>query len=903
MIQMLPKLKAGLRINVRRLSLIAIFSMILSGFTANAQTGRALSFDGTNDYVNLPVGLSGSYTKEIWINATTFAGFPNILSGTGTALFLNGGRLAAGHSTGGFSQIVDATPLVTGTWYHVAVTYNAATGDMLLYKNGVLVQSAAAVPTYAEPLLEIGRYSGSNYFNGLVDEVRLWSTVRTASEISGSMSCELTGDEPNLLAYYNFNQGTAGGSNAGVNVLTNNRDACVVANGSLNNFALTGATSNWVAPGPTLSGTCAGSFSNITVTGNGNCITAGDLSPALGDFTNFGDAGTLPITRNFIIQNTGNATLNISGITITGANAADFTITTAAATSLAAGASTTLGVTYTPSGANGIKNAVITINNDDADEAVFNFAITANNAGGGQALAFDGVDDRVDLPFAFSGSYTKEAWINTNTLTNFPNILSGNASSGTALFLNNGRVAAGHGPGFAQIVDPAVLTTGTWYHVAVTYDVSTGVMNLYKNGALVGTASSVPNYNETIQQIGSFSGGNFFNGSIDEVRIWNVARTGAQILANYNCALNGTEAGLLAYYNFNQGAQGGNNSGLTRLNDLVGNCPQNGTLVNFALTGTVSNWVSPGATLSGSCTVQVSNIHVAGNNICIATGDVTPAAIDNTDFGMVNVPSSLDKTFSIFNNGGANLTIGSIVITGADAALFTVVSAPASTVLPGGSTSFVLRFTPSGANGVKNAIVTVSNNDPNESSYSFAVRGTAAGTLPVSFMYFRASDAGRYSRLQWETASELNNKGFEIQRSINGATNWETIGFVQATNAATGSRYNFNDLAPFKGINTYRLRQVDIDGRFQLSNVEVVSFASDAALISIYPNPVKEQLNLVFNDPALLNTVARVTTATGSVVASVKLTSYRQSIDLSRQSKGIYFLTLQNGNVLRVIKQ
>ncbi len=904
MLQMLQHPGLCMRINVNAYRLIAIIIFLFAGQTASSQTGRALAFDGTNDYVSLPTGLSGSYTKEVWINPASFTGFPNILSGTGTAIFLNAGRLAAGHSSGGFTQILDAATLTAGTWVHVAVTYDAGTGTMRLYKNGVLTQTATSVPTYTEPLLEIGRYSGANNFNGSIDEVRLWNTVRTGAEISGSMSCELTGDEPGLVAYYNFNQGNAGGANAGETSLNDTKDACTAFNGTLNNFALTGTVSNWVAPGPTLSGTCANSFANITVTGNGNCISSGDVTPSTTDFTNFGDFGTLPITRNFIIQNTGNAALNISGVTITGANAADFSVSASPASTVAAAASATLSVTFNPSGANGAKNATITINNSDADEAAFTFDITGNLVGGGQALAFDGIDDRVDLPFVFSGSYTKEAWINTNTLTAFPNILSGNASTGTALFLNNGRVAAGHGPGFAQVLDPVAITAGTWVHVAVTYNAGTGVMNLYKNGALVSTASSVPAYTETLQQIGTFSGSNFFNGAIDEVRIWNVARSGADILSTMNCALNGSEAGLIAYYNFNQGAQGGNNAGLTTLNDLVGNCPQNGTLVNFALTGTTSNWVSPGGT-TGSCTPQVSNISVTGNNICIVTGDVTPVAADNTDYGLVNYPGNVEHTFVITNNGGATLNISSVVISGVDAALFTVVSPPATTVLPGGSTSFVIRFTALLVpDGIKNATATINNDDPNEAAYTFALRGeTFDMTMPVSLVYFRASDAGKYSRLAWETANEINNKGFEVQRSANGSGNWETIGYVTGTNAENGSRYSFNDLAPFKGLNTYRLKQIDFDGRSTLSNIERVNFAYDAALVSVYPNPVQDKLNIVFNDAALLNTNAKISTAAGAVIANIKLSNYRQPVDMSGYAKGVYFVSLADGSVLKLIKQ
>lgn len=899
---MLQHLHCCVRNNANACRLIAVFLLIFCGHSVSAQTGRALSFDGTDDYVSLPNGLSGSYTKEVWINPASFTGFPNILSGTGTAIFLNAGRLATGHSTGGFSQIVDPATLVAGTWYHVAVTYNAGTGDMQLYKNGVLIQTATSVPAYTEPMLEIGRYNSANHFNGSIDEVRLWNTVRTGAQISGNMNCELTGDEPGLLAYYNFNQGMAGGTNAGVTTLNDTKDACIAANGTLNNFALTGASSNWIAPGPVLTGGCTATIDNINVTGNGNCIITGDMSPSLADFTNFGDAGTLPVTRNFIIQNTGTALLNISGVTITGVNAADFSVTGSPSTTVVAGGSTTLSISFNPAGPNGVKNATVTINNSDADEAAFTYAISANLLGSGQSLAFDGIDDRVDLPFVFSGSYTKEAWINTNILTAFPNILSGNATTGTALFLNNGRIAAGHGPGFAQVLDPVAISTGTWYHVAVTYNAGTGVMNLYRNGVLVSTAGAVPSYTETLQQIGTFSGGNFFNGAVDEVRIWNVARSAADILSTMNCALNGTEAGLIAYYNFNQGAQGGNNAGLTTLNDLVGNCPQNGTLVNFALNGTVSNWVSPGGTVPTSCTPQVANISVAGNNNCIVIGDMTPATADNTDFGNIFVVMGNYRTFVITNNGGAPLNIGSIVFSGTDASMFSVSTPPASTILPGQSSTFVVSFT-IGSYGIKNAVITINNNDANEAAYNFALTANAVNPTPVTLLYFRADAANKYSRLVWETATEINNKGFEIQRSFNGSANWETIGFVNGTNLANGSRYHFSDLAPFKGINTYRIKQVDFDGRSALSNVEAVNFAYDAAVVSVYPNPVTEKVNLVFNDSRLLNSSAKITTATGAVAATIKLGSYRQQLDMAAYPAGLYFISLQDGTVLKVVKK
>ncbi len=879
-----------------------LFGILLTTSTIiKAQSGRSLDFDGINDFVSVPLQITGDYTKEAWINASSTAGFPNILSGTGTALFINNGRLAAGHSNGGFTQLIDPATIMTNTWYHVAVSYNAAAGTMKLYKNGVLVASAAAVPNYTEPSLNLSLFAGGNYFTGIIDEVRIWNTERTIAQLVNNKDCELTGDEPGLLVYYKFNQGIAGGNNTSETTLLDLADKCVTSNGILNNFALTGNSSNWVASSPTLTGTCSNSFANITLLGNQACISDGDNTPSPLDNTNFGDLGVRPIVKEFFIKNTGTAVLNIGTITITGVDASNFTFTTMPAAVLNAGDSTSFKISFAPGGAIGIKNATVTINNDDEDEAVFNFDITGNYGGQGMALSFDGFNDRVDIPLAFSGSYTKEAWINTQTLTSFPNIISGNSTNGTALFLANGRLAAGHAPAFNQVQDAATLVAGTWYHIAVTFDAGTQEMKLYKDAVLVATALNVPLYNETFQQLGTYNGANFFNGTLDEVRIWSVVRTAAELLATKNCELSGSEPSLLVYYNFNTGVAGANNTGDTTLNDLHGTCPINGRLVNFALSGTVSNWVAPGGNVSGSCTMQVSNISTAGNSICIEIGDLTPSFADSTDFGQIATGTSLDRTYVITNNGGANLNISSITIAGADAGSFSVISSGDAVVLPGFSTSFTVRFNPL-APGQKNATVTIENNDTDESSYIFAITGEAFGALPVTLTYFRAANAGKTGLLTWETAQENKSVGFEIQRSEAGGANWETIGFVRSSNLATGSRYSFTDLAPLKGNNAYRLKQVDVDGSLNFSKIEILNFKGDIISIYVYPNPVQDIMKIVHNDSKLLNTYATIRSASGASVKKVLLNNFQQTLDISNLTKGIYFLNFSNGQVLRVVK-
>jgi hypothetical protein len=902
----MKKISKGFTFLLTKQTLTFLTSLLLVAFsftTVSAQPGKALNFDGINDYVSLPFPLSGDYTKEAWINASSTTGFPNIISGNGTALYLNGGILTAGNDPG-YNQVIDpGSPITAGTWHHVAVTYNATTMVMNLYKDGSLVATAAGVPAYTETALTIGQFAGGNNFNGLIDEVRIWKSVRSASEIAASKDCELTGNEPNLLAYYKFNQGLDAGNNTAITTLTDDKVACITDDGVLNNFALTtGSTSNFVGTGAPVSGTCANFFSNINVTGNGNCIALGDVTPSTADFTNFGGFGIIPVQRTFVIQNTGNATLNLSSVTITGANAADFSLVAPGA-SISGGASENLVVTFSPSGGTGLKNATITINNDDVDEAAYTFAISGDYTGPGQALAFDGFDDRVDVPLAFTGDYTKEAWINNNTLSGFPNILSGNSATGTALFLNNGQLAAGHGPAFTDVIDPTPLVTGQWYHVAVTYNATTNTMRLYKDGVQVAVNTAATPYTETALQIGALNSGNYFWGNIDEVRIWNVEKTASDIANSMSCELNGTEAGLLAYYNFNQGAQGANNAGLTILNDVHGNCPINAVMQNFALSGTTSNWVSPGGTLPGSCTAQVSNISVSGNSNCITIGDITPNVTDNTDFGVQPVGSNSNQTFVIHNNGGAALNISSVTITGVDASSFVINTMPATTVLQNGdSTILIVTFAPS-VSGIKNANVVIANNDADEASYTFAITGNAQLVAPVTLLYFNAIANGNTAKLSWQTGTEVNNSGFNVQRSADNGLTWKNIGFVKATNFATGSKYSFIDQSPLKGVNAYRISQVDIDGKFANSNTALVNFSGTAIEISVYPNPVKNQFTLVVSDNKLLNTKVKITSASGALISVFSITNYSQPVDVSNLADGIYFISFSNGTVQRIIKQ
>lgn len=199
--------------------------------------------------------------------------------------------------------------------------------------------------------------------------------------------------------------------------------------------------------------------------------------------------------------------------------------------------------------------------------------------------------------FDFSGGFTAEAWIKADILTT-RNIFSqyGSGQEAFSLFLKSGGVfeftitTDGNTDLYFDTNNTAIAT-GTWYHVAITFDGTT--MRAYVNGAASGTkAESGTMFNSTAPiEIGARNNAHFFDGTIDEVRFWNRALSVTEISNNMNKQVPNNANGLIAYYNMNQGIAEGNNTSITTLTDSGPNS-LHGTLNNFTKTGTTSNFVA-----------------------------------------------------------------------------------------------------------------------------------------------------------------------------------------------------------------------------------------------------------------------------------------------------------------------
>ena len=167
----------------------------------------------------------------------------------------------------------------------------------------------------------------------------------------------------------------------------------------------------------------------INVLGNGNTIADGAASPSLTNHTDFGTVNVPSGTqvRTFTIQNTGTATLTVGAITIGGAAAGDFSVTSTPSASVAAGSTTTFDITFDPT-ANGLRAATISFATNDADENPYNFSIQGNGLDVPvitSSLTASGVQGN-----AFSYTITATNTPTTYAATPLPAGLSINASTG-----------------------------------------------------------------------------------------------------------------------------------------------------------------------------------------------------------------------------------------------------------------------------------------------------------------------------------------------------------------------------------------------------------------------------------------------------------------------------------------
>jgi hypothetical protein len=178
--------------------------------------------------------------------------------------------------------------------------------------------------------------------------------------------------------------------------------------------------------------------------------------------------------------------------------------------------------------------------------------------------------------------------------------------------------------------------------------------------------------------------------------------------------------------------------------------------------------------------------------------------------------------------------------------------------------------------------------------------------LPVTFTKFEGETVKNVHNLTWETSTEVDSRGFDLERSADGR-NFSAIAFV-ATKAINGNSnsalsYSYQDNKPLAGISYYRLKQIDINGRSAYSKVLMLQtlVGNDLQFSLVYPNPVKSQLSMVVMAPNANRISVQIVDVAGRTISAQNFNVVRGSnqlqINVGTLSRGQYFIKATDANL------
>ncbi len=178
-----------------------------------------------------------------------------------------------------------------------------------------------------------------------------------------------------------------------------------------------------------------------------------------------------------------------------------------------------------------------------------------------------------------------------------------------------------------------------------------------------------------------------------------------------------------------------------------------------------------------------------------------------------------------------------------------------------------------------------------------------ADVLPLKLLSFTAKKQDKANLLQWATTYEVNVERYEIERSANGIE-FGKIGMVKCDLfAASVHKYSYTDYSPLTTANSlfYRLKMIDIDGKFNYSPIVLLNAADVVVSFVLGANPVNEKLVINAINPSLLNTEAALINSVGVVVKRFVLNGASQTVGVGNLPAGSYYLRTQQGSERVVI--
>ncbi|MEO5563739.1 MAG: T9SS type A sorting domain-containing protein [Chitinophagaceae bacterium] len=322
------------------------------------------------------------------------------------------------------------------------------------------------------------------------------------------------------------------------------------------------------------------------------------------------------------------------------------------------------------------------------------------------------------------------------------------------------------------------------------------------------------------------------------------------------------------------------------------------TLTNVACSGGVIVKGDIWSTNSGSLNSN-TNPQCSTSGISLNIGDPTLNGFKNCsvprliNFGVSTTnPDPITVTYKIYKSDGNNSfdpsTDIDVTLPGSDPITVSSANSP-----QGRSVGFIGDNT-SGEHSDYWVVITYTPSGGTPFNVALLLANGACASLPVEFKSFTASREQSIVKLVWETASEINNKEFEIQRMSNGSQ-WETIAAVKSQafdgNSSSILRYSYNDNNNLKAISQYRIRQSDIDGKMKYSVVRSVTGLGSSGKLIIYPNPSSDgAVTLSFKNSAGTHTVI-ITDAAGRLIRKWK-DIVNDNIRIENLASGFYTISV-----------
>jgi cephalosporin-C deacetylase-like acetyl esterase len=171
-------------------------------------------------------------------------------------------------------------------------------------------------------------------------------------------------------------------------------------------------------------------------------------------------------------------------------------------------------------------------------------------------------------------------------------------------------------------------------------------------------------------------------------------------------------------------------------------------------------------------------------------------------------------------------------------------------------------------------------------------------TIPVKLNIFKVAYQDKTNELTWSTNTEINNKGFDVERSADGKR-WQRLDFVEGKgNSNALNTYNFTDKAPLS-INYYRLRQIDSNDNFEYSNI-ISLYRIKNNDVLIYPNPASDILTIKMDSTD--NSTIKIYDILGKIVLTDLTTTNETQLNISTLAKGNYCIEIKNGQLITTKK-